>query len=328
MKLYGAMTVLWATALLPPQAVVAGEKMRDVNSIGTRDVSKGVNFYSIEKEIALGKEMAEEVERTAKLLDDPVICEYVNRLVQNLGRNSDVKLPLSTKVLESSDVNAFALPGGFVFVNSGLMLQAQTEAELAGVLAHEIGHVAARHGTRQASRGEIANLASIPLILMGGWAGYAAGQAANLIVPMTFLEFSRGFEREADLLGLEYMYKAGYDPTAMVDFFERLQSKEKKNAGFFTKLFASHPMTRDRVRNAQAEISRVLAPRPEYVVTRSEFNEVQARLKSIENMHRADKNNSNAPILRRATRGKIQDAGGTGAGGHDGDDERPKLKRQ
>ena len=164
--------VLVAIFLAAPGAVARGkDKKKDPEQIGNRDVGKGVNLYSFEKEIALGKQMAQEVEREAKIIEDPVIAEYVNRVGQNLVRNSDAKVPFTIKVVDSEEVNAFALPGGFFFVNSGLVLRADNEAELAGVMAHEIAHVAARHGTRQATRGEIANYASLPLIFMGGWAG-------------------------------------------------------------------------------------------------------------------------------------------------------------
>ena len=209
----------------------AKDKKKDPDEIGNRDVGKGVNFYSLEKEIGLGKQMAQEVERQAKIIDDPVIAEYVNRVGQNLVRNSDAKVPFTIKVLDSEEVNAFALPGGFFFVNSGLLLDADNEAELAGVMAHEIAHVAARHGTRQATRGTIINYASLPLIFMGGWTGYALYQAAGLAIPLGFLTFSRAFESEADMLGLEYMYKTGYDPTAFVDFFEKIQTLEKRKPG-------------------------------------------------------------------------------------------------
>ena len=201
----------------------------DVSQIGDRGVGKAVNFYSIEKEIQLGRQLAEEVERTAKIVDDPVISEYVNRIGQNLVNNSDAKVPFTIKVIDSEEVNAFALPGGYFYVNTGLIALAEDEAELAGVMAHEIAHVAARHGTRSATRAQLAQFASIPLLFIGGWAGYGIQQAANFAIPMTMLKFSRSFEKDADFLGVQYLYKAGYDPTAMVQFFERLKAMQKKN---------------------------------------------------------------------------------------------------
>src|ERR1700751_2860007 len=269
--------VLAAVSLLPVGAF-AGDKKNDPEEIGNRDVGKGVNFYSLEKEIALGKQLAQEVERQAKIVDDPVVSEYVNRVGQNLVRNFDAKGPFNIKVLDSEEVNAFALPGGFFFVNSGLILKADNEAELAGVMAHEIAHVAARHGTRQATRGEIAQLGMIPLIFMGGWTGYGIYQAASVLVPVGFLNFSRAMESEADLLGLEYMYKAGYDPACFVDFFEKIQSLEKRKPGTMAKVFSSHPPTDDRIKVAQERIQKYLKAKPEYVVSTSEFNDVKARV--------------------------------------------------
>jgi predicted Zn-dependent protease len=313
-----------ASALAFP-AFPASKDEKNPDAIGKRDVGRGINFYSLEKEIALGKQMAEEVERSSKVIDDPVVSEYVNRIGQNLVRNSDAKVPFTIKVLDSDEVNAFALPGGFFFVNSGLILKADNEAELAGVMAHEIAHVAARHGTRQATKGEIANYASIPLIFMGGWTGYAIRQAAGLAIPLGFLRFSRGMESEADMLGLEYMYKAGYDPTAFVDFFEKIETLEKKKPGAVSKVFSTHPMTDDRVKAAQKEIQQDLAPKPEYVLTTSEFNQVKSRLEVLENRHKGLDTNSNKPTLRRANHdGK--DNGKDSKG--DDQDDRPTLKRR
>src|ERR1051325_8282827 len=272
------------------------DKKKDPDQIGNRDVGTGVNFYSLEKEIALGKQLAQEVERQAKVIDDPVIAEYVSRVGQNIVRNSDAKVPFTIKVLDSEEVNAFALPGGFFFVNSGLILKAESEAELAGVMAHEIAHVAARHGTRQATRGEIAQIGTIPLIFLGGWAGYAIRQGAGLAIPMGFLTFSRGFEREADYLGLQYLYKSGYDPNAFVDFFEKIQSLEKKKPGSVSKVFSTHPMSDDRIKAAQNEIGKILKSKPEYIVNTSEFNDVKSRLMAMHNRRKVDpKEDSNRP---------------------------------
>src|ERR1700739_3613870 len=203
-----------------PKGVKAGSE-KDINSIGNRGVGKGINLYSIEKEIAVGKQFAQEVERTSKLINDPVVTEYVNRIGQNLVRNSDAKIPFTTKVTDSDKINAMALPGVFFYVNSGLILRADEEAEMAGVMGHEIGHVAARHGTKTATKGEILQLATIPLILLGpgGWAGYGLYEGLNLAIPMSYLKFTRDAEREADFLGLQYMYKSRYAPTAFVSFF-------------------------------------------------------------------------------------------------------------
>ncbi len=313
--------------------VFAGGKnpKKDPDEIGNRDVGKGVNFYSLEKEIAIGKQLAQDVERQAKIINDPVIAEYVNRVGQNLVRNSDAKVPFTIKVIDSEEVNAFALPGGFFFVNSGLILKADNEAELAGVMAHEIAHVAARHGTRQATRGEIANLATIPLIFMGGWTGYGIQQAASILVPVGFLKFSRGFESEADMLGLEYMYKAGYDPTAFVDFFEKIETLEKRKPGTMAKVFSTHPMTDDRIRSAQKNIQEILTAKPEYVVTTSEFNDVKARLLAMHNRRKIeDPKDANKPQLRRApgsTTGPV-DADEDGKKPKSDEDERPTLKRR
>jgi predicted Zn-dependent protease len=306
-------------------SLFAGDKKKDPDEIGNRDVGKGVNFYSLEKEIALGKGLAQEVERQAKIIDDPVIAEYVNRVGQNLVRNSDAKVPFTIKVIDTEEVNAFALPGGFFFVNSGLILKADSEAELAGVMSHEIAHVAARHGTRQATRGEIAQLATIPLIFMGGWTGYGIRQAASVAIPVGFLSFSRGFESEADMLGLQYMYKSGYDPEAFVDFFEKIQSMEKKKPGTMSKVFSTHPMTEDRIQTAQKNIQELLKARPEYVVTTSEFNDVKGRLMALHNKRKVDNQDLNRPTLRKAP--------GAGTSGSDkdkgtGDDDRPTLKRR
>jgi len=326
MKRFAGLVCCLSLVAAAPVAARDSDKMKDPGYIGARDVGKGVNFYSIEKEIALGRQLAQDVEKQSKLVDDPVISEYVNRVAQNIARNSDLKLPATAKVIDDPQVNAFALPGGFIFVNSGLVLRAGTESELAGVIAHELAHVAARHGTRQASRGQVAQIASLPLIFLGGWTGYAVQQAAGLAVPLTFLKFSRDFEREADVLGLQYMYAAGYDPTAFVDFFEKLQAEEKKKPGTLSDVFRSHPPTEDRIKEAQKNIQNWLPARSEYVVTTSEFSAVRERLESIHN-RRPKEVADDRPTLRRKTDSSADPVEiETGTGGDD--DERPTLKRR
>ena len=332
MKWFSAFPVasLAVLTLLPNSSFAQGKNEQDPDQIGNRDVGKGVNFYSLEKEIALGKRLAQEVERQAKIIDDPIIAEYVNRVGQNLVRNSDAKVPFTIKVIDSDEVNAFALPGGFFFVNSGLILKADSESELAGVMAHEIAHVAARHGTRNATRADLAQIGMIAasIAIPYTWTGYAVRQGASMAIPMGFLTFSRANEREADYLGLQYMYKAGYDPTSFVDFFEKIESLEKRKPGTISKVFATHPPTDDRIAAAQKEIQQILKARPEYVVNTSEFNDVKARLYALHNHQREkSKDDPNRPTLKRSP--------GSGSGPVDDNDnqpsdqdERPTLKRR
>jgi len=310
------------------------KKKDDIEAIGDRDVDGKVNFYSIEKEIALGKSFADEVARTSKMVRDPMISEYVNRIGQNLVRNSDAKVPFTFQVVDNDAVNAFALPGGYIFVNTGLLTRAQTESEVAGVLAHEIAHVAARHGTRQATRGQLANLGMIPLmILTGGWTGFGIQQAAAFAIPVTFLAFSKGMESEADYLGVQYLYKAGYDPVAFVDFFEKLQTMEKTKPGALASVFRSHPLTDDRIETTQKEIERVLPDKPEYIVDRSEFQDVKERFIALARLEKEERDGSKrrrGPVLRR-TGGTIstEPIETNEEPVEDSDeDERPKLKRK
>lgn len=295
--------------------------IKDISAIGNRNVGCGEgvgNWYSIEKQVQLGKQFAAQVESSVKLINDPMITEYVNRIGQNLVRNSDAKVPFTIKVIDSDEVNAFALPGGFFYVNSGLVLAADNESEMAGVMAHEIAHVAACHAAREQTRGQLANLATIPLIFVGGGLGYGIYNAASVALPMTFLRFSRGFEAEADYLGLQYMYKTGYDPQSFVAFFEKLKAQEKKKPGFLSKAFSTHPQTPDRIRMSQEEMGHLLPPRQEYIEDTSEFEDVKARLASIENRHKVQNPKENRPTLRRTT----------GPDDQKKDDGRPTLKKR
>jgi predicted Zn-dependent protease len=300
---------------------------KDVDAIGTRHVGcdRGMgNWYSLEKQIGMGKQYSMQVESMSKMINDPVITEYVNRVGQNIVRNSDAQVPFTIKVIDDDSINAMALPGGFFYVNTGLILAADGEAELAGVMAHEIAHVAACHAARENTRGNLMNIASIPLIMVGGPIGYAAYEGAGLALPLTFLKFSRNFEAEADFLGLQYMYKSGYDPQAFVAFFEKIEALEKKKPGTLSKAFASHPQTPDRITKSQEEIAQILPARPEYTVTTSEFDDVKGRLASIENKHKVtDEKEKGKPSLRRTS--------ATDKNGSDdktSEDGRPTLKRR
>jgi predicted Zn-dependent protease len=292
--------------------------INDLDAIGNRNVgcNRGVgNWYSVEGQINMGRQYAEQVDSSSKLIKDPVVTEYVNRLGQNLVRNSDSKVPFTIKVVDADVINAFALPGGFFYVNTGLILAADNEAELAGVMAHEIAHVAACHIARENTRGTLAQLASLPLIFVGGGVGLAAQEAAGLALPVTFLKFSRGFEAEADYLGVQYMYKSGYDPQAFTAFFEKIEAEEKKKPGTFSRAFETHPPTPDRIEKSQQEIEKLLPAQPTYKVDTSEFQDVKARLAKIENRRKLDDRKEGSPELRRTSQPK------------DSDDDHPPLKR-
>ncbi len=321
-----------ATPITPPLPKAAKTyhdgSLRDIDAIGNRKIGceRGIgNWYSLEKQVAMGHDYAQQVESSTKMITDPVITEFVNRVGQNLVRNSDAQVPFTIKVVDTDDINAFALPGGFFYVDSGLILAADNEAELAGVMAHEIAHVAACHVARENTRGQLMQLASIPLIFVGGGIGYAAQSLAGLAVPMGFLKFTRTFESEADFLGVEYLYKAGYDPQALTSFFEKIRAMDKHQPGTLAKAFETHPQTPDRIAKTQQEISTLLPPEPEYKVDTSEFQEVKERLAQIENRHKIDKDHGGAgPTLRRTVHNGASDT----SDGSTDTDEHPTLKRR
>ena len=274
----------------------------DIDAIGSRNIGKrGVgDWYSLEQEQNMGREYAKAIDRNTTLLKDPLINDYVNRIGQNIVRNSDAKVPFTIKVIDSDDVNAFALPGGFMYVNTGLLLATQNEAELAGVMAHEIAHVAARHATRQMTRQKMFDFASLPLIFVGGGVGMVLQTATSVAKPLELNKFSRSFEGEADYLGTEYLYKAGYDPTALISFFERMDTMRRANPGKaakVAKVFSTHPETSSRIRKLQRELAAVLPPRDSYEVSTSEFDEVIAHLIKIQSLRASSR--SSQPTLRR-----------------------------
>lgn len=305
-------------------SVFKGPTINDINAIGHRNVGcdRGfANWYSLEKQVAMGREFARQVDQSSHLITDAKVNEYINRVGQNLVRSSDSTLPFTIKVLDDETPNAFTLPGGFMYVNSGAILTAEDEAELAGVMAHEIGHVAACHVARQQTRGTLASLAAIPVIMMGGpLVGMVVNQGLNLAVPAAFMKFSRNFEAQADYLGVQYAYKAGYDPVGMINFFERLEALEKKKKGFITKAYDSHPQTPDRVQKSQREIEAILPAKEQYIVDTSEFQEIKARLALVLNHRNLQEEKDEHPSLRRASNLPAEKP-------QSSDDDHPVLKR-
>ncbi|MDR3746402.1 MAG: M48 family metalloprotease [Acidobacteriaceae bacterium] len=302
----------------------------DVDAVGTRNIGgRGMgNWYSTNSEISMGKQYSMEIEKSAHLVTDPVVVEYINRVGQNIVKNSDCKVPFTIKIIDSDEINAMALPGGFFYVNSGLILAADEEAELAGVMAHETAHVCAHHAMRELTRANYASIGSIPLIIFtqGSWTGYGIYEASQLAVPLSFLEFSREYEAEADWLGLQYMYKAGYDPQAFIQFFEKIDALEKHKPGSIAKVFADHPQTPDRIAHSEQEIATIMPARPDYMVTTSEFDDVKARLARIENKRKVlGKGNDNKPTLRR-TSDTNNDPNATS--GTSSTDDRPTLGKR
>jgi hypothetical protein len=276
----------------------------DVNAVGTRNIGgRGMgNWFSTNWEISNGKQYSMEIEKSAHLVTDPVVNEYVNRIGQNIVKNSDCKVPFTIKVIDTDEINAMALPGGFFYVNSGLIMAADEEAELAGVMAHETAHVCAHHAAREQTRLGYMQIGSIPLYILtsGSWTGYGIYEASQLAIPVTFLQFSRQFESEADYLGLQYMYRAGYDPQAFIQFFEKIDALEKHKPGTLAKVFADHPQTPDRINRSEDEIATIMPAKPDYVVTTSEFDDVKARLARLENKRKInDGKGGNKPTLRR-----------------------------
>ena len=324
--MYRCVVTLLIPALLVLPAQAADKKKNDPNQIGDRKVDTCVNIYSINREIAWGKQLADEVERQAKMFTDPLLGEYINRIGQNLVRNSDAKVPVTFKIVDADDLNAFALPGGFIFVHTGLIKVTESEAELAGAMAHEIAHVAARHMTCQATKSTLMQYLTLPTLMIGGWTGYAVRQAAGMAIPMSFLKLDRHYESEADFLGMQYMYKAGYDPNASVDLFERMLSLEKRKPGTINKIFSTHPPNGDRLEKTQKEIATILPDKPEYVVNTSEFMEIRGRLLRLQNHRKNEEIDPNKPRLRKAP-GADSPVGDTPQDKQSSDD-RPTLKRR
>lgn len=322
-----ALTVMMVAACI---STWASDKKKDVDAIGNRRVAHR-SMISKQKEIAIGKRYATEIDRSARIVKDPVINEYVNRVAQNVARNSDLKIPLTVKIIDSPAINAFALPGGFLYVNTGLLEAANEEDQLAGVLAHEIAHVAARHWASQMTKQTLLQYAMIPLLFTPiSYPVYIGlSEGLNFGIPVAFLKFSRDDEAEADFLGVQYMYKAGYDPNAYVAFFGKIAQEQRRNPGSVPSIFADHPPTAGRIIKAEEEIKRILPKRSEYLVSTSEFNDMKARLASEMSLHRKMEKQESGPTLRRR-RPKNSTAPASQPGGqtNPGDDKPPVLQRR
>ena len=294
-----------------PEAKPSNSEKYDVNRIGQRNTGKGVNLYSLEKERALGQEMAQTIDRQMKFVTDPDIVEYVTGVAQKIIRNSDAQVAFTLKVVDSSELNTFALPGGFLYVDKGLLSELDSEAELAGLIAHEVAHVAARHGTRYATRRKAWDLISFPVIYVSGPGAIGARQ----IGPLALRKFARDAELEADLLGMEYQYAAGYDPLGFIEALERLHNKQipaGKHEGPFgrplhqiAKSYAFYPPMQERIVRLQSEISSGLPCRNTYVTDTSEFQEIRGRLLADQVvLHRdhaghGEVGENGGPVLRR-----------------------------
>jgi hypothetical protein len=312
----------------------------DPSQIGKRNINGGSDKFfgwlggSQEKEMQIGRQLAMEVEQQAKLVDDPLITEYINRVGQNIVLHSDSKIPFTIKVIDSDEVNAFALPGGFFFVNKGLILAADNEAELAGVMAHEIAHVAARHAMENQGKGTFLQYGILAgILLSGGIAGSVLQNTAGLAQALAFSKFSRSAEVEADNLGVQYLYAAGYDPTAMSTMFEKLASQNKKKPGTISKLFASHPPSMERRDDSLQLVSR-FPEKEEYVISTSEFQRVKAHLMKITNAKAGvaadlDDAGDAKPTLKKRTPESTDPADTTNPGsGSSSSDGPPKLKKR
>jgi len=304
--LFFAAVALCSIAALPAQSapqIKPSPSDEDLNAIGHRTVGQGGNLYSLEREKKLGEQLAKEVNRSSRMLDDPAVTDYVNRLAQKIAQNSDARSPITVRVIDSDVINAFTLPGGFLYVNTGLLLHTEGEAELAGVLARGIAHTALRSFTKETTKADLMQLSTIPLILLGpgGWAGYGNFEGVNLSIPLTSLKYRRDAERAADFFGLQYLYKTGYDPESYIHFLERTWPQTAgKNAP--PKVFSPFPPVPERVDNMKKEIAKILPPRDSAIVSSPEFQEVKEHLRSRKlNESSAPNGNPGKPTLRKRT---------------------------
>jgi len=335
-RLYMRVLTAGLALILMSAWVYADRKHGDVENIGNRSVSGRIfgilpNWVSMEKEVAMGAQIAGEFEQTARMVEDPVINEYVDRIGQNLVKHSDAKVPFHIKVVDTDEVNAFAFPGGYFYVNKGLLLAADNEAELAGVMAHEISHIIARHATARMSKAQYLQLASIPALFVGGyWAQMGIQNALGLGLNLELMGVTRESEREADQLGIQYLWNTGYDPNSFVSFFEKMQQDEKSKPGRMAGWFRTHPSTDDRI-VASLDEQRYLPEKDNYIINTSEFDRVKGRLLAIDNAQKSEEASGTQEQKRPTLKRRTTDDGGQAPEGTDDDGQqkktRPTLKR-
>ena len=249
------------------------------------------NILTTEEEVQIGREAAREIERDLRLYNDPVVTAYVNGLGQTLaGYSSRSGLTYYFKVVDTDEVNAFALPGGWLYVNRGLITTAENESELAGVIGHEIGHVDKKHGARAISR----QLGAAVLLdaTLGGTDASASRRAGRQIAALFFgvnqLSYGRDAEREADRFAVESTYAAGIDPEGTATFFQKLVAMQKSEPGQLAKMFSTHPPSRERVENVRAQIGELPA-KAGLTSDSRRFQEIKKRIFERERVRRGKK---------------------------------------
>lgn len=250
----------------------------NITAIGHRRITHATNLYSLEREKQLGKALSEEVERTSKLLTDPAITEYVDRVAQTVAKNSDARMPITVRVIDSDSVDAFTLPGGYQYVSRGLLLRLAGEGELASVLARGIAHTALRSSTTLATRADILQISTVPL--SNSAPGNSFPSDAALAVPLTSLEMHRDDELDADYFGVQYLYKTGYDPECFLDFVQRIWGSGA-TATKVPAAFSAYPPLDERLAALRSEISKILPPRDGATVSTPEFDAFEERLRTI-----------------------------------------------
>jgi predicted Zn-dependent protease len=264
----------WGTGLLLAMSLLFGATGCAVSQ---NDIH-GFNLVSVEEEKQLGAKFAVEIEKKYPPVRDPEVQGYVNKVGKQLLTGArEVAFDYTFTAVHDDSVNAFAIPGGHLYVHTGLLKVVRTEGELAGVMAHEISHAVARHGTQQLTQQYGYSL--VVQLLLGSNPNLLAQIAASLAGQAGMQAYSRGMENQADYLGVETMAKAGYNPDGMLTFFTKLESMEGRNPGQLAQFFSSHPLTSERVQQVKAEIDKLPPQKYPYGADSTELKRIQAKLR-------------------------------------------------